>query len=178
MKTRTYLNLLSTGIIGLTLCACGGGGGGDKGGEESNESVSSSSNSSSNNTVSQDLAPTSLNGYTFTKNNNMYKFSGYNIYNYVGSNRSFNWNGAYTYKKTSATTGQLSFSASVIGVSSSTSHSTPSALTLTFSNSEGALKVKITGTEKLVITAVMPITNQLQTSTSYSTHNGTYTISK
>ena len=31
MKTRKYINLLSTGIIGLTLCACGGGGGGGGG---------------------------------------------------------------------------------------------------------------------------------------------------
>jgi hypothetical protein len=62
MKSNKHINLLSTAIIGLTLCACGGGGGGSSSGSADADNTTNSGSSNNNNESSTEsgLAPSSI----------------------------------------------------------------------------------------------------------------------
>ena len=198
MKSNKRINLLSTAIIGLTLCACGGGGGGgggDEGAEKgnaptTNNSSTNNSSSSSNSATTQDLAPSTLSGYRFDKGygNVWYAFSGSSVSYSFGSSINDRYTGGYySYKKTGANTGRLSISDAENNSASYLpyfevimSYSSDGYIDLKFSKSGNTLSVTMDGT------ATMETTTTDRTSTPYKTTrksssssiSGTWTVKK
>lgn len=101
MKTRKYLGLLTTCILGLTLVSCGGGGG-------SSDSSCSGDSSYSDVEETTGCAPDCLLGRTITIHNGNQTF-------YITSDSSVSYTendegpftGTYTYSKTGADTGKF-----------------------------------------------------------------------
>lgn len=101
MKTRKYLGLLTTCILGLTLVSCGGGGG-------SSDSSCSDDSSYSDVEETTGCAPDCLLGRTITIHNGNQSF-------YITSDSAVSYTdkydgtftGTYTYSKTGADTGKF-----------------------------------------------------------------------
>ena len=149
MKSNKLINLLSTAIIGLTLCACGGGGGTPEGSgttengtNQGNNTTQGDKNNNNKAEEAADLAPKTLYGLKLKSGSETFTFSNGCSFSDAGG---MYYSGSYNYTKTGPDTGTLSFNLTSYSYGVETTMKTNGILYLEFCKTSNKEWVNIDG---------------------------------